>query len=78
MIFVYIFAETINKYTMKTNDVITMLDQEADKLWEALKNAELVYGQDYEATKLARARWSTAVTLISLIKHENRKDENNK
>lgn len=61
---------------MKTNDVITMLDQEADKLWEALKNAELVYGQDYEATKLARARWNTAVTLISLIKHENRKYEN--
>lgn len=63
---------------MTTNDLITMLDQEADKLWEALKNAELVYGQDYEATKLARARWSTAITLISLIKHENRKDENNK
>jgi hypothetical protein len=55
-----------------------MLDQEADKLWDALKNAELVYGADYEATKLARARWSTAVTLISLIKHENRKDENAK
>jgi hypothetical protein len=63
---------------MTPNEIITMLDQEADKLWDALKNAELVYGADYEATKLARARWSTAVTLISLIKHENRKDENAK
>ena len=56
--------------------LIKMLDQEADKLWEALENAKVVYGEDYEATKLARARWNTAVTLISLIKHENRKDEN--
>lgn len=56
--------------------LITMLYQEAEKLWKALENAKVVYGEDYEATKLARARWSTAVTLISLIKHENRKYEN--
>ena len=62
---------------METNKLITMLDEEAQKLWEALENAKIVYGDDYEATKLARARWSTAVTLISLIKHENRKHENN-
>lgn len=61
---------------METNKLITMLDEEAQKLWEALENAKIVYGDDYEATKLARARWSTAVTLISLIKHENRKYEN--
>lgn len=52
---------------MKTNEIILMLDQEADKLWEALKNAELVYGQDYEATKLARARWVTAVDMLNKI-----------
>ena len=63
---------------MKTNEIITMLDQEADKLWEALENAKVVFGVEHEATKLARARWNTAVTLISLIKHENRKDENAK
>ena len=62
---------------METNKLITMLDEEAQKLWEALENAKIVYGDDYEATKLARARWSTAITLISLIKHENRKHENN-
>lgn len=61
---------------METNEIIKMLDNESKKLWEALKNAEVVYGQDYEATKLARARWSTAITLISLIKHENRKHDN--
>lgn len=61
---------------METNEIIKMLDNESKKLWEALKNAEVVYGQDYEATKLARARWSTAITLISLIKHENRKHGN--
>jgi hypothetical protein len=61
---------------MITNEIITMLDNEANKLWEALENAKVVYGEDYEATKLARARWSTAITLISLIKHENRKDDN--
>ena len=61
---------------MTTNEIITMLDNESNKLWEALENAKVVYGEDYEATKLARARWSTAITLISLIKHENRKDDN--
>jgi hypothetical protein len=58
--------------TMKTNEIILMLDQEANKLWEALQNAKLVFGEDGEATKLARARWVTAVDMLSLIKSKNK------
>jgi len=37
---------------MKKQELIKMLNQEQDKLWEALKNSETVFGVEHEATKM--------------------------
>lgn len=56
---------------MTPNEIITMLDAEQAKLYEALQNAKLVFGADSEAAKLARARWVTAVDMLNLINSKN-------
>ena len=55
---------------MTVEKIITILEAKQQDLWEALKNAETVFGVDFEATKMARARWVTMVDAISLIKHQ--------
>ena len=57
---------------MTVEKIIAILEAEQQALWEALKNAETVFGVDFEATKMARARWVTMVDAISLITQENK------
>ena len=57
---------------MNTQEIIAILEAEQQALWEALKNAETVFGVDFEATKMARARWVTMVDAINLITQENK------
>jgi hypothetical protein len=61
---------------MKKQELIKMLNQEQDKLWEALKNSETVFGVEHEATKMARARWVTAVDMSSIVKLNLNQDDN--
>lgn len=56
--------------------LIKMLNQEADKLWEALQNAETVFGVEYEATKMARARWVTANDFLNIVELNLNNDDN--
>lgn len=56
---------------MTTNEIILMIDAEQAKLYEALQNAKLVFGEDSEAAKLARARWVTATDMLNLINSKN-------
>lgn len=61
---------------MRKEQLIKMLNQEQDKLWEALKNSETVFGVEHEATKMARARWVTAVDMSSIVKLNLNQDDN--
>ena len=57
---------------MTVEKIITILETEQQDLWNALKNAETVFGVEHEATKMARARWVTMVDAINLITQENK------
>ena len=56
--------------------IIELLQNEEGKLFEALKNAELVFGVEHEATKMARARWVTAVDMSSIVQLNLNQDDN--
>ena len=56
---------------MKKQELIEMLKNEEGKLFEALQNAETVFGIEHEATKMARARWVTMGDAITLIENSN-------
>lgn len=55
----------------KQDKIIQMLKDEESKLWVSLKNSELVFGREHEATKMARARWSTTLEILKRIENEN-------
>ena len=56
---------------MEKEQIIEMLKAKESQLWEALSNARLVFGEGNEATKIARARWSTVSTILRQIQNEN-------
>ena len=55
----------------KQDKIIQMLKDEESKLWVALKNSELIFGREHEATKMARARWSTTLEILTKIQNDN-------
>ena len=61
---------------MTVEKLIELLKTEEGKLWEALKNSEMVFGVEHEATKMARARWVTAVDMSSIVQLNLNQDEN--
>lgn len=61
---------------MTVEKLIELLKTEEGKLWEALKNSETVFGVEHEATKMARARWVTAVDMSSIVQLNLNQDEN--
>ena len=61
---------------MKKQELMKLLNQEQEKLWEALKNSETVFGVEHEATKMARARWVTAVDMSSIVQLNLNQDDN--
>jgi|LakMenEpi03Aug12_release.lakeMendotaPanAssembly.Ray.scaffolds.fasta_scaffold217202_2 hypothetical protein len=56
---------------MTTQQIITMLMLQEEELFSALTNAKLVFGEDSEAFKVARARWSTTYEILKSIQNEN-------
>lgn len=56
---------------MTTQQIIEMLMLKEEELYSALTNAKLVFGEDSEAFKVARARWSTTYELLKTIQNEN-------
>lgn len=56
---------------MTTNEIITMLMLQEEELFSALTNAKLVFGEESEAFKVARARWSTTYEILKSIQNEN-------
>lgn len=56
---------------MKTQEIILMLTQQEQELFEMLQNAKLVFGEDSESAKIARARWSTTNEILKTIQNEN-------
>lgn len=61
---------------MKKEQLIELLKTEEGKLWEALKNSETVFGIEHEATKMARARWVTAVDMSSIVELNLNENDN--
>ena len=61
---------------MKKQELIEMLKNEEGKLFEALKNAETVFGVEHEATKMARARWVTAKDFLTIVELNLNNDDN--
>ena len=53
-----------------------LLNQEQEKLWGALKNAETVFGREHEATKMARARYVTAADLSYIVELNLNENDN--
>lgn len=58
---------------MNKKQIIAILEAEQQDLWNALQNAETVFGIEHEATKMARARWVTMGDAITLIENSNAK-----
>ena len=56
---------------MTTQKIIEMLMLQEEDLFSALTNAKLVFGEDSEAFKVARARWSTTYEILKSIQNEN-------
>lgn len=56
---------------MTTQQIIEMLTEQEAHLFTSLSNAKLVFGEDSEAFKVARARWSTTYELLKTIQNEN-------
>lgn len=56
---------------MTTQQIIEMLMIQEEQLFTSLSNAKLVFGEDSEAFKVARARWSTTYELLKTIQNEN-------
>lgn len=56
---------------MTTQRIIEMLMLQEEQLYSALTNAKLVFGEDSEAFKVARARWSTTYEILKSIQNEN-------
>lgn len=61
---------------MKKQELMKLLNQEQEKLWGALKNAETVFGREHEATKMARARYVTAADLSYIVELNLNQDDN--
>lgn len=56
---------------MHAEQIIEMLTEQEAHLFTSLSNAKLVFGEDSEAFKVARARWSTTYELLKKIQYEN-------
>ena len=56
---------------MTTQQIIEMLTEKEAHLFTSLSNAKLVFGEDSEAFKVARARWSITYELLKTIQNEN-------
>lgn len=56
---------------MNVEQIIEMLTEQEAHLFTSLSNAKLVFGEDSEAFKVARARWSTTYELLKKIQYEN-------
>ena len=54
---------------MTTEQILEMLMVKEDALYQALVNAKLVFGEDSEAAKLARARWNTTYEILKTIQN---------
>lgn len=52
---------------METKEIIEMLKEKQQELWEKLQQNKLVFGEDSEATLRAQVRWVTTVDILSLI-----------
>jgi len=56
---------------MTKKQIIKMLTIQEKQLWDVLQSAILVFGDDHEATKMSRARWSTTHEILKSIENEN-------
>lgn len=56
---------------MNVEQIIEMLTEQEAHLFTSLSNAKLVFGEDSEAFKVARARWATTYELLKKIQNEN-------
>lgn len=56
---------------MNKKQIIKMLTIQEKQLWDVLQSAILVFGDDHEATKMSRARWSTTHEILKSIENEN-------
>lgn len=56
---------------MNVEQIIEMLTEQEAHLFTSLSNAKIVFGEDSEAFKVARARWSTTYELLKKIQNEN-------
>lgn len=57
---------------MEKEQIIELIKVEEQLLWEALKNAKLVFGEDSTAFARAQSRWSSVSTILTRIEsYEN-------
>ena len=52
---------------METKEIIEMLKEKQQELWEKLQQNKLVFGEDSEATLRAKVRWGTTADILSSI-----------
>jgi hypothetical protein len=53
--------------TLQILNFTNHLIQQEEKLWQQIKDAELVFGTDSETHNLARARWNTTNEILQQI-----------
>jgi len=56
---------------MNKEQILELLTEQEAHLFTSVTNAKLVFGEDSEAFKVARARWSTTYELLKKIQNEN-------